>query len=253
MGTSGSSKGPKNSSPLVPPGVDDEPGKPLPEPEGQRFRGFRTEFGRAVASGGTTGFSSALGKYARDATLGAAVGPRRFGAAYTSGATLGQTLANIGAGGTGQGPSGVDFSSLVGQPVNVAAQEIARALAPKNIDADHITVAIQEAITEVLPEAGVFDPSMLTPDALVQIMVEFFSRILFIEITSAAGDAWNHAPDAAHATQTEADLLELIRVVVDKHFGPRIAEGLAGATREEFRTLERAAMDEVWREWERYP
>lgn len=253
MGTSGSSKGAKNSSPLVPPGVDDEPGKPLPEPEGQRFRGFRTEFGRAVADGGTAGLSSALGRYARDATLGATVGPRRFGAAYTSGATLGQTLANIGAGGTGQGPSGVDFSSLIGQPVNVAAQEIARALAPENIDADHITVAIQEAITEVLPEAGVFDPSLLTPDALVQIMVEFFSRILFIEITSAAGDAWNHAPDATHATQTEADLLELIRVVVDKHFGPRVAQGLAGATRQEFRALERAAMDEVWREWESYP
>ena len=48
MGTSGSSKGPKNSSPLVPAGVDDEPGKPLPEPEGQRFRGFRTEFGERL-------------------------------------------------------------------------------------------------------------------------------------------------------------------------------------------------------------
>jgi hypothetical protein len=250
MGTSGSSKGPKNSSPLVPPGVDDEPGKPLPEPEGQRFRGFRTEFGRAVTAGGTATLSSALAKYARDATLGSSVGPRRFGAAYSSGAALAETLANIGAGGTGQGPSGVDFSALTGQPINIAAQEIARALAPDNIDADHITAAIQEAITEVLPEAGVFDPALLTIDAMVQIMVEFFSRILFIEITNAAGDAWNHAPDAAHATQTEADLLELIRVVVDKHFGPRVAQGLSGATRAEFHKLERAAMDEVWREWE---
>ncbi|MBS0247542.1 MAG: hypothetical protein JSR61_13065 [Proteobacteria bacterium] len=250
MGTSGSSKGPKNSSPLVPPGVDDEPGKPLPEPEGQRFRGFRTEFGRAVAGGGTANLTSALGKYAREATLGSAVGPRRFGAAYSSGAALADTLSNIAAGGTGQAPSGVDLSGLVGQPVNIAAQEIARALAPDNIDADSITAAIQEAITEVLPEAGVFDPSLLTPDALVHIMVEFFSRILFIEITNVAGDAWNHAPDAAHATQTEAALLELIRVVVDKHFGPRIAQGLNGATREEFHKLERAAMNEVWREWE---
>jgi hypothetical protein len=251
MGTSGSSKGPKNSSPLVPPGVDDEPGKPLPEPEGQRFRGFRTEFGRAVAGGGKATLALALGKYARDATHGSTVGPRRFGSAYSTGAVLGETLANIAAGGTGQGPSGVDFSALRGQPVNIAAQEIARALAPDNIDADHITVAIQEAITEVLPDAGVFDPSLLTPDSLIQIMVEFFSRILFIEITNAAGDAWNHAPDATHATQTEADLLELIRVVVDKHFGPRMAQGFNGASRDEFRKLERAAMDEVWREWER--
>jgi hypothetical protein len=102
----------------------------------------------------------------------------------------------------------------------------------------------------VLPDAGVFDPSFLTPDSLVQILVEFFSRVLFLEITDVAGDGWNKAPDAQHATQTEADLLELIRVVVDKHFSPRIAQGLTNPNREEFSKLERAAMDEVWREWE---
>lgn len=103
----------------------------------------------------------------------------------------------------------------------------------------------------MLPDAGVFDPTLLTPDALIQIMVEFFTRILFLEITSVAGDAWNKAPDAQHATQTEADLLELIRVVVDKHFSPRMAQGFTNSNRAEFRKLERAAMDEVWREWER--
>lgn len=250
MGTSGSSKGPKSTSPLVPPGVDDEPGKPLPPPEGQRFRGFRTEFGRAAAGGGKEALNSALGKYARDATQGSAIGPRRFGPAYRSGAALADTLRDLAQGGSGLAPGGVDFSSLQGQPVNVAAQEIARALAPEGADADEVSAAIQEAITEVLPEAGVFDPSLLTPDTLVQIMVEFFSRILFMEITATAGDAWNKAPDAQQATQTEADLLELIRVVVDKHFSSRLAQGLANANREEFRRLERQAMDEVWREWE---
>jgi hypothetical protein len=253
VGTSGSSKGPKSSSPLVPPGVDDEPDKPLPEPEGQRFRGFRTEFGRAAAGGGRTALSEALRKYARDATYGSSVGPRRFGSAYQSGAALADTLANLAAGGTAQAAAGVDLSGLAGQPVPVAAQEIARALAPDNIDADQISAAIQEAITEVLADAGVFDPALLTPDALVQILVEFFSRILFLEITSVAGDAWNKAPDAQHATQTEADLLELIRVVVDKHFSPRMAQGFASPNRAEFRKLERAAMDEVWREWEHTP
>ncbi len=250
MGTSGSSKGPNSSSPLVPPGVDDEPGKPLPEPEGQRFRGFRTEFGRAAAGGGKAALASALGKYARDATYGSAVGPRRFGPAYRSGAALAETLTNLAGGGTGVAASGVDLSGLTGQPINVAAQEIARALAPDNADADQVTAAIQEAIIEVLPDAGVFDPSLLTPDAMIQILVEFFSRILFMEVTNTAGDAWNKAPDAQHATQTEGDLLELIRVVVDKYFSPRIAQGLAGANREEFRKLERQAMDEVWRAWE---
>jgi len=250
MGTSGSSKGPKSSSPLVPPGVDDEPGKPLPEPEGQRFRGFRTEFGRAAAGGGKAALSGALRRYATDATQGRAVGPRRFGSAYQSGAILAGALSSLAGGGSAEGATGTDLSGLAGQPIPFAAQEIARAIAPDNIDADQITAAIQEAITEVLPDTGVFDPASLTMDNLVQILVEFFTRVLFLEITSVAGDAWNKAPDAQHATQTEADLLELIKVVVDKHFSPRLAQGFARYNREEFRKLERAAMDEVWRDWE---
>jgi hypothetical protein len=83
-------------------------------------------------------------------------------------------------------------------------------------------------------------------------LVEFFSRILFQEITSAAGDSWNKAPSARHATQTEADLLELVRVVVDKHLSPRLSQGLNDLTREQIVALERGAVDEIWREWESY-
>ncbi len=253
MGTSASSKGPKSTSPLVPPWADDEPGKSLPAPEGQRFRSFRTEFGRAAAGGGVGVLQSALGKYAREATGGSSYGPRRYGPAYVSGASLAETLSDLASGGTGQTASGVDLSGVAGQPIDVAAQEIARALAPENADADRISAAIQEALVEVLPEAEVFDPTTLTSDQLVQILVEFFSRILFQEITNTAGDAWKKAPDAQHATQTEADLLELIRVVVDKHFSQRLTEALGRATRAEFTRLERAAMDEIWREWEALP
>jgi hypothetical protein len=252
MGTSASSKGPNSRSPLVPPHADADPEKPLPEPEGQRFRGFRTEFGRAAAGGGVTALKSALGKYARDATHGTDIGPRRFGPAYTSGATLALAFAELAAGGSGQNATGVDLSRFIGQPLDVAAQEIARALAPANVDADQITAAIQEALAEVLPDAEVFDPTLISADQLVQILVEFFSRILFQEITSAAGDAWNKAPDAQHATQTEADLLELVRVIVDKHLSPRLVQGLTDLSRDQITALERAAVNEIWREWESY-
>ncbi len=252
MGTSASSKGPNSRSPLVPPHADADPQKPLPEPQGQRFRGFRTEFGRAAAGGGISSLRSALGKYARDATHGVAVGPRRFGPAYNAGATLVHALSELGSGGSGQNATGIDLSRLIGQPLNVAAQEIALALAPANADADQITAAIQEALAEALPDAELFDPTAITGDQLIQILVEFFSRILFQEITSTAGDAWNKAPDAQHATQTEADLLELVRVIVDKHLSPRLVQGLQNLSRDQIAALERAAVDEIWREWESY-
>jgi hypothetical protein len=252
MGTSSSSKGPNSRSPLVPPDADADPQKPLPEPEGQRFRGFRTEFGRAAGGGGIPSLKSALGKYARDATHGVTVGPRRFGPAYSSGATLAQVLTELGSGGSGQNATGVDLSRLIGQPLDVAAQAIARALAPATADADQITAAIQEALAEALPDAETFDPASISDDQLVQILVEFFSLILFQEITNTAGDAWNKAPDAQHATQTEADLLELVRVVVDKHLSPRLARDLNNLSRDQITALERAAVDEIWREWESY-
>jgi hypothetical protein len=251
MGTSASNKGPNSNSPLVPPWADATPGTPLPEPEGQRFRGFRSEFGRAVAGEGGS-LRSALGKYARDASGGSAFGPRRFGPAYAAGADLAGVMEEMRGGGTGELSVGVDLSGLVGRPLDYAAQEIARALAPENADADQITAAVQEAIAEALPGIEVFDPPAISLDQIVHLLVEFFTRIMFQEITNVAGDAWNKSPGPERTTKTEADLLELVRIVVDKHLSPRFAAGLATLSRAQMAALERAAIDEVWREWESY-
>ena len=252
MGTSGSSRGPRSSSPLVPPWADASPSAPLPPPEGQRFRGFRTEFGKAAGSGDGASLRSALGRYARDSTGGSSIGPRRFGPAYGAGADLGRTLGDLQAGGTGQDGAGVDLSRLIGQPLDYAAQEIARTLAPDNADADNVAAAIQEAIAEALPGMTVFDPTAISPDQLVQVMVEFFARILFQEITNTAGDAWNKAPSAEAATQMEASLLELVKVAVDRHLAPRLAMGLGGIPKAELEALQRAAITDVWRDWEAF-
>ena len=122
MGTSSSNKGPKSTSPLVPPWADANPTTPLPAPEGQRFRGFRTEFGRAAGGGGVPALRSAIGRYAREATHGSAIGPRRFGPAYNAGAGLADALNDLGSGGTGQDATGVDLSDAVGQPLDVIAR-----------------------------------------------------------------------------------------------------------------------------------
>jgi hypothetical protein len=250
VGTSASSKGPKSTSPLVPEWADADPAKPLPSPEGQRFRGFRTEFGRVAAGTAGASLGGALGRYAREASGGSSIGPRRFGPAYNAGASFAGAMADLKSGGTGEAATGVDLRRLVGQPIDYAAQEIARVLAPENADADQIAIAIQEAIAEVLPDVAVFDPDAISIDQIVQILVEFFSRIIFQEITSVAGDAWNHSPDGARTTLVEAELLEVVRVIVDKHLSPRLAAGVGSLTRPEIAALQRNAITEVWREWE---
>jgi hypothetical protein len=250
MGTSSSSKGPKSNSPLVPDWADATPNAPLPQPDGQRFRGFRTEFGRAAAGGGLPSLRSALGKYAREATQGASVGPRRFGPAYDAGATLANALTELQSGGSGEDATGVDLSRLLGRPLDYAAQEIARALAPENADADQVSAAIQEAMAAALPDVEIFDPTAITPDQIIQMLVEFWSQILFQEITNVAGDAWNKSPGPDETTKLEGDLLELVRAVVDKYMSPRFAAGLKTLTRPQIAALERSAVAEIWREWE---
>lgn len=250
MGTSASGKGPNSRSPLVPPHADANPNTPVPEPAPQRFRSFRTEFGRVAAGAAGASLRSAIREYAREATGGSAVGPRRFGTAYVAGANLAQALNQLRSGGPAQGPTGVDLAQLRGQPIDYAAQELARALAPENADAEMVANAIQEAVAEALPDVEVFDPATITDDQLIHLLVEFFSRILFQEITTAAGDAWNKSTSSRQTTRVEADLLELIRVTMDKHLSPRLANGLAGFTREQFQAIERAAVVDVWREWE---
>lgn len=250
MGTSSSSKGRKSSSPLVPAYADANPDQPLPQPEGQRFRGFRTEFGRAVAGGGDGTFAGALGRYARDATGGGGVASRRFGPAYSAGGTLFELLSDLQAGGTGESVSGADLSGLAGLPLAEAIQQIAETLAPANADAELIRTAVQEALAEVLPDVASFEPADLDPDMLIAVLIEFFSQVIFLDVVSDAGDAWNKTPSAERTIEAEGELFDIIHTAVDKHLGPAFAGGIQGMTREQVEAIEQQAIRDIWSEWE---
>jgi hypothetical protein len=153
---------------------------------------------------------------------------------------------------TGPRLPGVDLSGLVGKPLDYAAQEIARLLAPANADADRVTAAIQEAIAEALPDVEIFDPTSLSQDQLIAVMIEFLSRILFQQVVEDAASAWNKAPTAARTVEAEGQLLDLIKTAVDKHFSPSLAQTSKPLPAAQVERLQRQAMDEVWREWEAY-
>ena len=160
-------------------------------------------------------------------------------------------LGELQAGGNGTETTGVDFSALTGQSIERAGQAIALALAPVNADADRISIAIQEALAEALPDAEVFDPTALTPDQIVLVLVEFLSRVLFQQVTEDAGSAWNKSPAGERTVAAEAELFDVIRTCVDRHLGPRLSGGVGQISRQEAEVLQRAAMVDVWREWEK--
>jgi hypothetical protein len=252
MGTSSSSTGPGGRSPLIPEGTDATPGAPIPPLELNRFQPFRIAFGNFARGGGgaTSSLRSALGRYAKTSTGGAGVGPRRFGPAYTSGGSLFSLLAEMQGGGNGAASAGVDLSGLVGRSIAFAAQEIASVLAPDGIDADRVAVAINEALTEVLPDDDTFDPSAMTADQIVEILVDYLARILFQQVTEDAGSAWNRAPSEARTIEAENELFDLIKIAMDQHLAPRLANGVGRLTQADVSRAQLAAMQDVWREWE---
>lgn len=250
MGTSSSSKGSGSKQPMVPPWADDQPGAPVPKAPPKRFQAFRTSFGKYLKSGDSGDLKRSLGHYARTATGGSGIGPRRFGSVYKAGGDFYEVLKSLGGDGEAAADRGLSKDSLAGEPLDVVCQRLAEALAPENGDADRIREAIDEAMLEVLGE-GNFDPSSLDDEAVDRIMGEYLSQTVFQEIVEEVGGSWANAPDDKRTSAAEAELLELIRVVVDKNLGPKLTDGKS-ITKSEIHRFMRETVVEVWKEWESF-
>ncbi|WP_312795973.1 hypothetical protein [Tianweitania sp.] len=248
MGTSSSSRGSGRDTPLVPPGTDAQPGKPVPPAQPQRFRSFRTSFGRFLKGGDGADLKKSLGHYARTSTGGSSVGPRRYGAVYSSGGDLYDVLSSLGRDGAEAAARGLSKESLHGQPLDVVCQRLADALAPDNADKDRIRAAIDEAMIEVLGEEE-FDTDRLDEETVHRIISEYLSQSIFQDIVEEVGGSWANAPDEKRTPDAEAELIELIRVVVDQKLGARMF-GNAGINKTAVEGFMREAVTEVWQEWE---
>lgn len=249
MGTSSSSKGPKGKNPLVPDWADDQPGAPLPSPDPNRFRSFRRSFGEYVASGGRPNLEKVLGKYAREATGGSSVGPRRLGTVISAGGTFAETLRDIA---QGKDTSGLKSSDFEGKPVEKFAQALADIISGDSPDVDWIAEAAQEAILVALDIDDNFNNESLTQDNITIILVEFLSISIFRLVLNDAGDAWARADDATDAISRENELLDLTRTMVDRSFRSEMADNQNDLASSRVQGYMRSTAREVWDRWERY-
>lgn len=249
MGTSTSSKGPNNNSPLVPPWADVDGAGPGPEPQPNRFRGFRTALGRFVASGDRTYLHKALRGYARSATGGSTVGPRRFGAMAQTGGGLYGVLNQL-----RNDPvnAPVNLRALVGRSTREAINAIVDALVPENGDADRIRAALNEALATCLDGEAVFDFNNITDEVLMDVMVAYAAQCVFEQVVMDSDQAFAKAETPTQAEDAERDLFELVRVVTEKHMRPLLEGQLQAMTNAQMEAAQLAAIGEVWREWEDY-
>jgi hypothetical protein len=252
MGTSGSSQGSRTGSPLVPDWAQIDGAGPVASPGTQRFKSFRTALGRFVAHNDHAQLRSALGHYARTATGGRTVGPRRFGAMAQAGGVLFGTLANLAEGGTGAEAAGVDLSSLNGTPTESAIQEIVKALTPDSGDAERVKAAMQIALSEALEGVEEFNPDAITDDVLVSTILAYLVECVFEAIMLESDRAFDKTDDLDQAAEAEAALHELVRSVVDQAMRPKFGAGVRRLTAQQVTQIQIDAVQEVWVIWERY-
>lgn len=249
MGTSTSSRGPNNNSPLVPPWADVDGAGPGPEPQPNRFRGFRTSLGRFVSSGDRAYLHKALRGYARSATGGSAVGPRRFGAMAQAGGGLFGVLNQLR---NDPANAHVNLLALVGHTTQEAISAIVDALVPENGDADRIRAALNEALATCLDGEAVFDFNNITDEVLMDVMVAYAAQCVFEQVVMDSDRAFAKAETPRQAEDAERDLFELVRVVTEKYMRPLLERQLQAMTNDQMEAAQLAAIREVWREWEDY-
>lgn len=249
MGTSQSSTGPGGGSPLVPPWADDQPQQPLPPPQAARFGPFRKSLGRAVSSGNRDDYRKAVGHYARKASGGSSSAARRLGSVTQAGAGLFSTLVG---GEAGPGEAGVDLDSLAGLPCELAISAISHALTTEDGDSEKIRSAMNHALVEALDGVETFDPQCITDDVIVNTMIGYLSESIFLQMVMDSDKSWNKAESTKQAIRAETELRELIKVVVDKHMAPKLANNVRAFSKQQMAQIEREAIIDSWNEWEAY-
>jgi hypothetical protein len=247
VGTSTSSRGPKNTNPLVPPWADVDGAGPGPDPAPNRFSGFRTSLGRFVSGGDHSDLRKALGKYARKATGGAEVGPRRFGAMAQAAGGLYEILDGLR---NNSADLPLNLRELAGRSTREAINAIVDALVPENGDGDRIRASLNEALASCLDGEAAFDFDSITDEVLMDVMVAYAAQCVFEQVVLDSDRAFNKATTPQQAEEAENALLELVRVVTEKHMTPLLENRLQVMTSAQMQAVQIAAIQEVWREWE---
>ncbi|CAM3811561.1 hypothetical protein [Xenorhabdus thuongxuanensis] len=246
MGTSQSSRGPKNGKSLVPPWADQ-----TKNGENKNLVGFRTLFGRFAKNGDGAALKGALSRYSRQVTGGSESANARLSNIIGAGGGLFELLNNGVVNDSKNNPI-IDLNSLNGLSCENAIAKIANYLSEGSEDADKIQTAMNDALVEALDGKATFDPLDITDDVLIETMIYYLADSIFIQITMDAGRAWNNAQSVKELQKAENDLHELISAAVDDFMEPKLSKNIRSFSKENIIEIQKNVITEVWNEWKGY-
>lgn len=247
MGTSQSSKGSKNKSPLVPSWADATPTPPMSP---QRFRGFRGAIGQYVKSGNLTDLNKALGHYSRSASGGSAIASKRFKPHYQVGGNLFDilqkksiTVNNV----------VINLQSWVGKSTDEVIDYLSNTLSKESGgDSEKIRYALNEALSQALDGITQFSFDSITDEVLISILINYLVECVFIQVIHEAGDSWKKSTNTQTPIQAENAMHELIKVVVDQKMCAKFATGINLLSAADILEVQQNTILDVWHEWEAF-
>lgn len=279
MGTSASSTGPNNQSPLIPswaeqsPSVTVEPaqgteanresnevsnekvqhviGKPAGTAEStNRFAGARREFGNYAKTGGSSSdLRRALRSYSKKGSGGGKTTSRRL----ASGITAGSGLLGIMRGDTVTvNNQSLSLSDLKGLSTDQAIDKIASHLAPENADSDAVRIALDYALEEALPDTEDFNPDSFTEEVIQQAIGYYLTDLIFQDVVEGMGRAWFHVEPASKHHSMEVELRELIKVIAQEQLDKVTNGNPSNITRDNIAKIQADAIAMTVEEWESF-
>lgn len=291
MGTSASSTGPNNQSPLVPPwaeqsdpvqfgsgagadvGQDSEDGD---GPDSSNDPNQEIDNGKvqekipgstdtAARPNRLAGARRSFGEYARggggSSNLRSSL--RKYAKGSGGGSGTSRRLASGISAGTGllrmmSGDSvtvnnnTLSLSELNGLTTDQAIDRITEHLTPENGDADAVRIALDYALAEALPVDENFNADVITEDVMHEALSSYLTDLIFQDIVTGMGRAWFHTEHASKHHRMEEELRELVKVVAQEQI-EKLTHGNAGnITKDNITQLQIDAITQTVEVWESY-
>ncbi|NAW91317.1 MULTISPECIES: hypothetical protein [unclassified Vibrio] len=289
MGTSASSTGPNNKSPLLPPwaeqgnpvqvGVGDGSGQdggadqqapesnepsqevdngqvqeqipgPIPNiPSPNRLTGARRAFGDYAKPGGNSSNLRGSLKKYAKSSGGGSGTSRRLASGITAGSGL---LGMMQGDSVRVNDRTLSLSDLNGLSTDQAIDRISEHLTPENGDANSVRLALDFALAEVLPEEDTFDESMFTDEVVQEAISCYLTDLIFQDVVNGMGKAWFHAEHPSKHHRMEEELRDLIKVITQSKVEKVTSANGGNISQDNITKIQIDAISQTVDEWETF-
>ena len=231
MGTSAPHPGSASTSSLVPEYADAGGPDPLPSPQPERFKAFRTRLGAFASTGSPDHLRSAMKHFATTSLGGSAAGARRFGSMARAGASMLGAFTSPGALSRTLASSGVDLVALRGASLETVIQAIARAFTPNDADGAKTETALREALEIALEEQNIVDLDVenfqgFDEETYAKIITYYVQSCIVQHILSEGKKSMDRASTGPEQMARENQLREAVAEVVGASMIPLVKAGI---------------------------